>query len=242
MEVVQRIGYDSFCPDNGVLIAKNKDRESRNGGPNGFNCFNWVIDAHPEDINKVDYLKPDGTPVMRTIADYRQLNDALFHAGLNSGSQFEWTDIPNRLHFYIIDLEKNPEGILIYKVGVRSLDRTVTVNKKLIIEAPSVKKMKLPSGYLSFSVKNIDESDSSEATINDIYHVSVKIEGAGWNVYLLNNLFSPEPGKQEKIGIYLNHEIKSSRSAVITLTLQSECNLSDKVVNVYKIRTRTPHN
>ena len=52
LEVVQRIGYDSFCPDNGVLLAKNKDKESRNGGPNGFNCFNWVIDAHPEDINK----------------------------------------------------------------------------------------------------------------------------------------------------------------------------------------------
>jgi len=49
LEVVQRIGYDSFCPDNGVLLAKNKDKEGRNGGPNQFNCFNWVIDAHPED-------------------------------------------------------------------------------------------------------------------------------------------------------------------------------------------------
>ncbi len=87
MEVVQRIGYDSFCPDNGVLLAKNKDHEGRNGGPNEFNCFNWVIDAHPEDINMVDYVKPNGTKVMRTVADYRQLNDALFHAGLNSGSK-----------------------------------------------------------------------------------------------------------------------------------------------------------
>ena len=82
LETIQRIGYDSFCPDNGVLLAKNKDKESRNGGTNGFNCFNWVIDAHPEDIAKIDYIKPDGSVVMRTIADYRQLNDALFHAGL----------------------------------------------------------------------------------------------------------------------------------------------------------------
>ena len=29
LEVVQRIGYDSFCPDNGVLLAKNKDSEGR---------------------------------------------------------------------------------------------------------------------------------------------------------------------------------------------------------------------
>jgi M6 family metalloprotease-like protein len=121
VEVVQRIGYDSFCPDNGVLLARNKDKESRNGGPNGFNCFNWVIDAHPEDINKVDYIKPDGERIMRTIADYRQLNDALFHAGLNSGSQFEWEDKPNRLHFYVIDIQKNDDGIISYKIGVRSL-------------------------------------------------------------------------------------------------------------------------
>jgi len=59
LEVIQRIGYDSFCPDNGVLLAKNKDKESRNGGPNGFNCFNWVIDAHPEE-KLVDLPKDEG--------------------------------------------------------------------------------------------------------------------------------------------------------------------------------------
>ena len=78
VEVVQRIGYDSFTPDNGVLIAKNKNTE---GQSCGYNCFTWVIDAHPEDINMLDFIRPDGTRVMRTPADYRQLNDALFHAG-----------------------------------------------------------------------------------------------------------------------------------------------------------------
>ena len=87
MEVVQRMGYDSFTPDSGVLLAKNKDKASSTGGTNGFSVFNWVIDAHPEDIRKVDFRRPNGEPVMRTVADYRQLNDALFHAGVNSGSQ-----------------------------------------------------------------------------------------------------------------------------------------------------------
>jgi hypothetical protein len=73
-------------------------------------------------MNQVDFKRPDGTPVMRTIADYRQLNNALFHAGLNSGSKFEYIDYPNRLHFYIVDTEKNKDGILSYKLGVRSLD------------------------------------------------------------------------------------------------------------------------
>jgi len=122
VEVVQRIGYDSFTPDNGVLIAKNLDNEIRGGGRGGFHPFTYVIDAHPEDIHMVDFKRPAGEPVMRTVADYRQLNDALFHAGLNSGSQFEWEDAPNRLHFYIVDLHKNAQGVLSYTVGVRSLD------------------------------------------------------------------------------------------------------------------------
>ena len=137
LEVVQRIGYDSFTPDNGVLIAKNKDSlRGRNGGPNEFNSYIWVIDAHPEDINIVDYVKPNGEKVMRTVADYRQLNDALFHAGLGSGSQYEWEDTPNRLHFYVVDIRKNKDGILVYKLAVRSLDgpgpqeRGVTLSTK----------------------------------------------------------------------------------------------------------------
>ena len=119
VEVVQRIGNDSFTPDNGVLIAKNKDAESNTCG---YRCFTWVIDAHPEDIKMVDFKKPDGTVVMRTPADYRQLNDALFHAGTNSGSAYEWKDEANRLHFYVIDVKPSKEGILSYQVGVRAMD------------------------------------------------------------------------------------------------------------------------
>src|SRR5262249_17143385 len=104
LEVVQRIGYDSFSPSSGVIITKNKDQASPVGGPNSFNVFNWVIDANPQDIQKVDFTRPNGEKVMRTIADYRQLNDATFQAGLNSGSQYEWVDLPNRLHFYIVDV------------------------------------------------------------------------------------------------------------------------------------------
>ena len=107
IEGVQRIGYDSFTPDNGVLIAKNKNTEGRSCG---YNCFTWVIDAKPEDVKLRDFTRPDGTVVMRTFADYRQLNDALFHAGLRSGSQYEWKDEPNRLHFYVIDLRRDAAG------------------------------------------------------------------------------------------------------------------------------------
>ncbi|NSW93717.1 MAG: peptidase M6 [Bacteroidales bacterium] len=245
VEVVQRIGYDSFCPDNGVLIAKNKDKESRNGGPNGFNCFNWVIDAHPEDINKIDFIKPDGTTVMRTIADYRQLNDALFHAGLNSGSQCKWTDEPNRLHFYIIDLFKNEQGILSYKVGVRSLDGNVS-KKSIVSVLPSGKKKikNFREGYCFFTVTNTGQNlpadtslhpgNASPVKSNDIYRISVKAEGDGWSASLLNGFVAPEPGKTEIIPVFVSSGSESSNDAKILLTVTSE---SDKNLSAFSTVT-----
>jgi M6 family metalloprotease-like protein len=223
LETIQRIGYDSFCPDNGVLIAKNKDKESSNGGPNGFNCFNWVIDAHPEDINKVDYFRPDGAPVMRTIADYRQLNDALFHAGNNSGSQFEFVDVPNRLHFYVIDLQKDASGILSYKIGIRSLDGAGTTNRGVSAVPPSSSKLKNPVQCYDFLISNTGESSKSNHSDNtDIYRLSVSVKGEGWTVQLLNSLTSLTPGNTEKIPVCVSHEKNCSGSARVILSVQSE--------------------
>jgi M6 family metalloprotease-like protein len=235
MEVVQRIGYDSFCPDNGVLLAKNKDKESRNGGPNGFNCFNWVIDAHPEDINRIDYIKPDGTPVMRTIADYRQLNDALFHAGTNSGSLAEWIDEPNRLHFYIIDLLKNNEGILTYKVGVRSLDGKPVSDNEIQIVSPSVNKITAPLDYISLRIINASQK-SGNAAQSDIFRLSAGTDGKGWHVHLLNNLFSMGTNTEEIIKVYVYLDEDCSKSSNITLTLQSESDTAKIFSSAFRIK------
>jgi M6 family metalloprotease-like protein len=234
-EVVQRLGYDSFCPDNGVLLAKNKDKESRNGGINGFNCFNWVIDAHPEDINKVDYIRPDGTPVMRTIADYRQLNDALFHAGVNSGSKSEWIDEPNRLHFYIIDIQKNNDNILTYKIGVRSLDGRPAAGSGLTLTTPKATRMTTPSGYFTFLV-NAGKAGNASSPGGDIYRVSVTVDGIGWNAQLLNSLASYESGEKGKIDVFISHEKSSSRSAEVTLTLRSESDPGKTFASSFKVR------
>lgn len=223
LETVQRIGYDSFCPDNGVLLAKNKDKESRNGGPNGFNCFNWVIDAHPENINKIDYKRADGSVVMRTVADYRQLNDALFHAGNNSGSQFEYVDVPNRLHFYIIDLQKNSSGILSYKIGIRSLDGSGQQKRGLTVAPPSTAKMKNTAEYFNYSITNTGSpSKAIPLNNNDIYRLSVSIEGEGWDVQLLNSLSSIYNGDSEKVPVYVTRTETCANSAKVILSVKSE--------------------
>jgi hypothetical protein len=233
VEVVQRIGYDSFCPDNGVLLAKNKDKESRNGGPNGFNCFNWVIDAHPEDINIVDYIKPDGEKVMRTIADYRQLNDALFHAGLNSGSFYEWKDEPNRLHFYIIDVQKNEEGILTYKIGIRSPDGSGPQKREFIIAPPEVRKIKGKNGYVFFTLINTGEPVATDPALHhqntarwlnsDIFRLTAACdEGRGYSALLLNGLISLQPGETAEIPVFIERTERAPRKTRVRLTVQSE--------------------
>ncbi|HUI57567.1 MAG TPA: hypothetical protein VLY04_21465 [Bryobacteraceae bacterium] len=206
VEVVQRIGYDSFTPDNGMLLSKNLDNEMRGGGRGGFHPFTYVIDAHPEDIKMVDFKRPGtGEPVMRTVADYRQLNDALFHAGLNSGSQFEWEDAPNRLHVYVVDLHKDAQGVLSYTIGVRSLDGA----------GPQTRDVKLASAAnCTFTLTNTGSApaDTADHLKYDIYRLSL----SGASAQLENALAAVRFGESQTIPVYV------TASGRVTLKAQSE--------------------
>ena len=194
--MVQRIGYDSFTPDNGVLLARNKNNEDRENTC-GYGCFTWVIDAHPEDIRMLDFKRPNGEPVMRTVADYRQLNDALFHAGLNSGSTDEWEDSPNRLHFYVVDRFTNKEGIISYKLAVRALDGSGPGKRAVAVAAS-------PGGGCLFTVVNTGSQAS------DVYRLSA---GGG---QLANALAALGPGQSQAIRVY------ASGAGSVTLKATSE--------------------
>jgi hypothetical protein len=221
IEVVQRIGYDSFTPDNGVLMARNKDRE---GNTCGYNCFTWVIDAHPEDIRMLDFTRPDGTRVMRTVADYRQLNDALFHAGLRSGSQYEWEDAPNRLHFYVVDVRRDPAGILSYVVGVRSLDGA----------GPQARGVS--AGAASAAASHPGAAASAFAY--DIYRVTAAIDGDGWTADLRNALSAIRPGASSAVPVEIRRTSSSSRTARLTVTATSESDPSRKAVVTTTLSSR----
>ncbi len=242
LEVVQRIGYDSFTPDHGVLIAKNKNNESPSCG---YNCFTWVIDAHPEDMNRVDFVKPDGTKVMRTVADYRQLNDALFHAGLNSGSYYEWEDTPNRLHFYVIDVHHNADGILSYTLGVRSLDGAGPQKRGLRLTAPKMADVRKPESTLNFTLENTGKAaavatglhpmDVAKHLDQDIYRLSVKVEGAGWDAQLRNALATAKFGETVTILVYVTKLNANAGTAKIILTATSESDPSKTATAVVSV-------
>lgn len=229
LEVVQRIGYDSFTPDSGVLIAKNKNGE---GNSCGYNCFIWVIDAHPEDMNMVDFKRPDGTPVMRTIADYRQLNDALFHAGLDSGSQYEWEDTPNRLHFYVIDVHKDAKGVLSYTLGVRSLDGAGPQSRGVSLSGPASQVATGTSADCSFTLRNTGASAPTDASLHpqdttpyltsDIYRLSVSVDAQGWSAQVQNALAAVKFGESKTLQAFVTHAPRSASSATVTLKASSE--------------------
>ena len=254
MEVVQKIGYDSFLPDEGVLIAKNKDRASNAGGPNGVNVFSWTIDAHPEDINKVDFKRPNGEPVMRSIADYRQLNDALFHAGHRSGSKFEWVDAPNRLHFYVIngsiccgphDLST---GILGYEVAVRSLDGSGPHKRGVTLKADTAPPvLDGQRYYATFIVENTGEAMPTPAGIHprslppgvfgkDVYRFTATIEGSGWSVDADYPFYAMPAGLSLPYQVSARHNNSASQTAKITLRVVSESDPAQSATATITVR------
>ncbi|MFB8387602.1 peptidase M6 [Microbacterium sp. NPDC055910] len=254
LEVIDRMGFDSFNPDNGVLLAKNKwgnaqDPEGgghlgyRNGEDSlcGYNCLNWVIDANPQDIEMVDYYQPTepgkwatgGEPVMATIADHRQLNDALFKAGENSGSQKEWVDEANGLHFYVVDTQRDADGVLSYTLAVRSLAgagphargvSTTDVAPKLF-EQHKAATCTFPvtnTGSTAAIDAALHPSDVSTKVDGDVYRLSATANGEGWNAELANTLAAARTGQFTSVPVYVYPTGDAADSTVVTLTATSE--------------------
>ncbi len=228
-EVVQQIGSDSFDPGHGVLLSKTKTSESSSCGT--FTCFVWIIDAHPEDINMVDFVKPDGTPSMATIADQRQLDDATFNAGTNSGTSYEYEDSANRLHFYIINLRKDADGILHYTVGVQSLDGNGPQTRGVALsDAPGITDDGgLPactftltnSGVTAATDPALHPQDATAFLQSDVYRLSASATGTGWTANLRDALATAKFGDSTTVPVYVTKADGAAANGTVTLTATS---------------------
>lgn len=229
LEIIDRMGADSFQPDHGVMISKTKN--GTNSAP-----FQWVIDANPQDIDVVDFYRPDGTPSKLTVGDYRQLADALFHAGTRSGSQFEFVDEPNRLHFYVLSTRRDNVGVLHYTVAVRSLDGSgaskhgVKLNTGTVAKDKNAKvtdkgvtcSFQLTNSGTYVDGKATHPQDLSAYLKSDVYRLSAKVDGQGWRVELPNSLAAAEYGKAATVNVAVGATANAKSSAVVTLTATSE--------------------
>ena len=175
VEVVDRMGHDSYTPDHGVLIAKNKTGVD-------LAPFMWAIDAHPEDINTVtgvgehegrevyDFVRPDGTRAAISLGDARQLADALFHAGTGEGVVNTWTDEANGLQFYVLTTEhdaEDPLSIGSYRVAVRSLDGHGPIDPATTVAGSTDTTVPLGEvATIEFDLANIGITDISRLSVD----------------------------------------------------------------------------
>ena len=239
MEVVDRMGADSFATDSGVMISKTKNSDR-------VQPFQWVIDANPQDARVVDFYYPNGTARYWSVGDYRQLVDALFHVGTRSGSEYEHVDEANGLHFYVLDTERNEDGVLLYTVGVASTAKNGTTGARggVKLEAGVVQKANSSSAaWCAFSLTNLGAEtgykvdsghpqDLSEYLGADIYRLSAEVEGEGWEVETPNALAWAKGGEETVAKVAVGRKKTGGYStggeAVVTLTVTSESDASVK--------------
>jgi hypothetical protein len=225
MEVVDRMGADSFCPDSGVMISKTKNNDRAQP-------FQWVIDANPEDAHVVDFYYPNGTARYWSIGDYRQLVDALFHVGANSGSEYEHEDLPNGLHFYILDPRRD-RGVLKYTVGVRS---TSTNSTSTATHGVELSNGTTEGSFCTFELKNTGTAPSNATRVHpqdlsaylgsDIYRLSAEIDSESWKVGVPNALAFAKYGESTSVkvafGAVTNGTSYGTKGATVKLTAISE--------------------
>lgn len=227
MEVVDRMGADSFTTDSGVLISKTKN--SDDDAP-----FQWVIDSNPQDIKIIDFYRPNGTAAYITLGDYRQLADAPFHAGTRSGSEFEYVDQANGLHLYIIEPQRSTTGVLSYTVAARSLSGKGASKYEFSLSSGKVKssdKNRATGRGVTCEFKLSNKGTfkaGANATIassffkSDVYRLSAKVDGRGWKVELPNELATAKIGSSTVAKVAVAADKKASDDAVVTLTVVSE--------------------
>jgi hypothetical protein len=162
---------------------------------------------------------------MRTIGDYRQINDALFHAGTGSGSKYEFEDTANRLHFYVLDVVKDADGVLSYDVGIRNLDSSGPHTRGVSLSTPTLALNPAGVSSCTFNLTNTGTTasvtapaaplDNPNAVIdNDVYRLSAT-SSAG-EVHLTNPLTWAKTGQSKAIPVYFKGK------GLVTLTATSE--------------------
>jgi hypothetical protein len=177
-----------------VLIAKTKHAD--------LAPFIWVIDAHPDDINLVDYLKPNGEDFMVSKGDYRQLADATFHAGTGPGVVSEFVDQANRLHFYVLDIARDTEGVLSYRVAVRSLDGGGPYDHDVSV-TEGTHEPASPGRVAVYRFRVFNDSFLAGVIAGtDLIRLQATTE-AGWGTTLTHSVIDVESASPETVDIYI---------------------------------------
>jgi M6 family metalloprotease-like protein len=212
LEVADRVGNDSFAPGHGVLLSK-----SRNSGTPTV----ALVDPNPQDIGMIDFYRPDGTPVAVVRGDPRQLNDASFHAGTRSDSEYEYVDSFNRLHFYVIDKFRDADGVLYYDLGVRRFDAAGSFTRGAALGA-ATKTTSQPGAVVSCSFPLTNTGEAGTGVFDsDIYRLSASSSSGDWEITLPNALATAKAGGTTDVEVHATRT-GGADGTTLTLTARSE--------------------
>jgi M6 family metalloprotease-like protein len=232
LEVVDRVGNDSFTPGHGVLLSKSR----LSGTPNV-----WLIDPNPQDIGMIDFYRPDGTPVAVVRGDPRQLNDATFHAGTASGSAYEYVDTFNKLHFYVLGTTRDADGVLVYRLGVRRFDNGDPFTRGVTLG--NAAKTPQRQGFLAtctFPLTNTGQAGAAPFD-SDVYRVAASSSSADWKATLPNALAAAKAGETVQVPVHvLRDPLTDDGDArtTVTLTATSESDASKTATRTCNVHVR----
>ena len=238
-EVVERTGYDSYAPDDGVIISR---LTSGNGNYQ-------VVDSHLD--NRIQTLTDyylNGVPVGYPIAHQVHLMDATFKAGksftdtgyyvggeykgdtrgiagveptkaeiVSGNTVNEYIDAANRLHYYILARHDNPGKVstfLSYSIGLLHEDGPA-VNGDLVVKAGKYE----PADPGRVATQWFTVQNTGDAT--DIIRVGVD---CALDFTLLNDLYAIGAGETIEIPVYVGIPLNSPAFKPLTLTASSETN------------------
>ncbi len=218
LEVVERVGNDSFVAGHGVLIGQSRQASSPRA---------WLVDANPEDIGRIDFYRPGngsepgGEPVPVVKGDPRQLDDATFHAGTGSGSEYEYVDAPNKLHFYVLDTYRDQAGELFYDVAVRHTDAAGPYERGAALGEAATFAVGDSTALVNLPLANTgDAGDGIYGS--DVYRISSTVEGEGWDVTLPYEIKAAQAGDTVPVWAYATAGEDASETATLTVTATSE--------------------
>jgi hypothetical protein len=166
---------------------------------------------------------------MITLGDYRQLADALFHAGTRSNSEYDYADSANHLHFYIVDKFRDSTGVLSYNVAARSLNGSGPNTHGVALKGGIVAKGRsnTPTGLGVSCVFSLTNNGTAAEGLADhfsydIYRLSAEVDGEGWRVVLPNVLAAAAFGTSTTARVAVAAEAGAASLAVVKLTATSE--------------------
>ena len=135
--------------------------------------------------------------------DPRQLNDATFHAGTRSESEYEYVDTFNDLHFYVLSTRRGGDGVLRYRVAVRRADNGDPFVRGVVVGSPA--KTAQREGFLATCTFPLTNSGQAGAGMfdSDVYRLAATSSSADWKVTLPNALAAAKAAETVQIPVHV---------------------------------------